>query len=147
MLHPLDLSKMTGTAWCVPSAISMLTGYPVEKAHSRAAFLQNKSYEDVQGVYIDESILMLHELGFKVKQIDLGKRYAGELKCGPTLKRFFNDLKKYRDEFLQPMIVFTSTHALTHHMGWAGDNWTKRPVPTNDFPKPHRLVDSAYMVI
>jgi len=144
MLHPLDTSKMKSTLWCVPSAVSMLTGYPVEKAHSRAAFLQNKSFGSVKGMYISECIIMLHELGYYVKEINLTKRYGHKLKCGPSIKRFLTELRPH--EFSQPMIIFTNTHAITSHMGWVGDNWTKHPVPLKEFPQTKRLVANAFTV-
>lgn len=50
MLHTFDTKGWeANTAYCVPTAISFLTGVPLIHSHSRAAFMQNISLKDVEG--------------------------------------------------------------------------------------------------
>lgn len=140
MLHTLNLDGWERTAWCVPSAIAMLTGAPVGHMHVRAAFMQNKSLTAVQGVFCEEAVLLLREQGYKATPIDLVARYSN----APTIQRFFKDRTPY--EFCMPIMFATADHMMTCHMGFAGDNWTKKPVPISLFPKLRRLVTNAWIV-
>lgn len=142
MLKSLDFSGWNSTAWCVPSAISMITGIPVAFMHMRAAFHQELSLKKVKGIHDEEAILLLGEQGYRVQQIDLNSRYDGQ---PPTIQKFFTDRTPY--EFCMPIYFTTVNHAMACHMGYAGDNWTKKPVPISKFPKLRRKVCSAYVVI
>lgn len=140
MLHTLNLDGWERTAWCVPSAIAMLTGAPVGHMHVRAAFMQNKPLKDVQGMFHAEAVLLLREQGYKAVPIDLAARYEKP----PTIQRFFKERTPF--EFCMPIMFSTGDHMMTCHMGFAGDNWTKRPVPVTEFPKLRRTVVAAWIV-
>lgn len=141
MLKPLNLEGWNMTAWCVPSAIAMLTGAPVGHMHVRAAFIQNTALKDVKGVFTEEAVLLLREQGYKAIPIRLTERYNKP----PTIRQFLNDRTAY--EFSMPIMFSTPKHMMVAHMGFAGDNWTKKPVAINQFPKLGRLVESAWVVM
>lgn len=141
MLKPLDLKGWTHTAWCGPSAVAMITGQPVGHMHVRAAFIRQEKLVDIKGIYLEEAIFLLKEQGYKSTPIDMIKRYGT---TAPTIKKFLNDRTNY--EFMMPVMFATDTHLMTAHMGYAGDNWTQRPVPIAEFPKLRRRVIAAYVV-
>ena len=142
MLKALDFSGWNSAAWCVPSAISMITGIPVAFMHMRAAFHRQISLKEVEGLYCEEAILLLGEQGYRVHQIDLDARYGGN---PPTIQKFLKDRTPY--EFCMPIYFTTVDHAMVCHMGYAGDNWTKKPVPIADFPMLRRKVCTAFVVM
>jgi len=144
MLRPLNKKGHTGSTWCVPSAVSMLTGQSVRESHVRAAKLQGFAVGDVEGMWHEEAQLMMFELGYRAVPVDVVGRYAKKTPCGPTLKRFLKE--RTPQEFATPMYITVDGHALCAHMGYVGDNKTGRPVPMDKFPKLGRLVKSAYMV-
>jgi hypothetical protein len=141
MLHSLNLNGWEDKAWCVPSAVAILTGASAMHMHSRAAFMRDITLKEVKELYVEEAILLLREQKYKVQQIALKDRWP----TAPTLRRFFAGRTPY--EFVMPVLVFTGDHALTCHMGYACDNWTKRPVPVSEFPKLKRPVQSAFIVM
>lgn len=141
MLNALNLEGWNATAWCVPSAVSIITGIPVGFMHMRAAFHQSLSLNKVKGLFDEEAILLFGEQGYRLHQIDLNSRYDGK---PPTIQRFLKDRTPY--EFCMPIYFTTVDHAMTCHMGYAADNWTKKPVPISEFPKLHRKVCTAYVV-
>lgn len=140
MLHTLNLDGWERTAWCVPSAVAMLTGAPVGHMHVRAAFMQNKPLKDVEGVHLEEAVLLLREQGYKATPIDLAAKYP----TPPTIEQFFKGRTAF--EYCMPIMFATNDHMMTCHMGFAGDNWTKRPVPVAEFPKLRRKVVAAWIV-
>jgi hypothetical protein len=144
MLKPINKKSYDGTAWCVPSAVSMITGQSLLESHRRAAVLQHIDVGDVSGMWDREAALMLYELGYTATPIDLVSRYAGKTPCGPTLKRFLNE--RTREEYASVLYITVHGHALTAHMGYVGDNSTGRPVPMDRFPKLGRLTKSAYII-
>lgn len=148
MLHNVDLSNWKTTAWCVPTALSVVTGVPIVHAHSRAAMFQNEKLKDVSGVELENMIMMFREQGYRLIPIDLPKRYPNNT-YGPKLSRFFKDMIGY--EKVMPVVVHVtgtkdSTHVLATHMGWAMDNWTKKPVRCEEFPRLDRNVIHAFIV-
>jgi len=118
----------------------MLTGAPVGHMHVRAAFMQNKSLTAVQGVFLEEAVLLLREQGYNATPIDLAARYS----AAPTIRKFFAERTAF--EFCMPIMFSTAGHMMTCHMGFAGDNWTKRPVPVAQFPQLSRKVVAAWVV-
>lgn len=140
MLHALNLDGWEHTAWCVPSAIAMITGAPVGHMHSRAAMLRNEKLTKVSGVFLDEAILLIREQGYNATPIDMVSRYG----IAPTIRKFFAGRTQY--EFCMPIMFSTINHMMTCHMGYAGDNWTKKPVPIAEFPKLSRKVIAAWVV-
>ena len=144
MLSQPNFKGWDSTAWCVPTAVAILTGAPVGHMHSRAAFIQNNPLEDVEGVWSEEAVLMLGEQGFNAKPVDLIKRYADKTPCGPTLERFMRE--RTREEYWTTMLVTINNHMIAVHGDYAADNWTKRIVPFVNFPKPKRLVKEAWLV-
>lgn len=144
MLTQPNFTGWDSTAWCVPTAVAALTGSPVGHMHSRAAFIQNNPLIDVAGVWSEEAVLMLNEQGYAAVPIDLIGQYADKTPYGPTLARFMRE--RSRKEFLTTLLVSTSTHMIAVHGDYAVDNWTKKIVPFDKFPKPKRLVKEAWLV-
>ncbi|MFA7408543.1 MAG: hypothetical protein WCY93_12075 [Anaerolineaceae bacterium] len=145
MLHAIDTRGWNlESAWCVPSAISFLTGAPLIHTHSRAAFLQNISLKDVEGIYMGDAILLLREQGYKVERIKLTDRYSAP----PTLAKFLEDRTPY--EKMMPMMICVETtkdaHMVTAHYGFAADNHTMKPVPIKNFPHLRKKVTDAVIV-
>jgi hypothetical protein len=146
MLHAIETRGWeTNTAWCVPTAISLLTGVPLIHSHSRAAFLQDKKLKEVKGVYASEALLLLREQGYKGEQIDLSSRYSS----APLLSVFLNDRTAY--ETCMPLMILIEDsnkfcHAVTSHYGFAADNHTMKPVPISRFPHLKKYVTGAWIV-
>lgn len=141
MLKALDMTGWNSISWCVPSAISMLTGIPVAFMHMRAAFHKQISLNEVEGLFDEEAILLLGEQGYGVRQIDLKERYGDTI---PTIGKFLKERTPY--EFCMPIYFTTPDHAMVCHMGYVGDNGTKKPVPIDQFPGLKRKMCSAYIV-
>lgn len=140
MLYKLQTQDWDYTMYCVPTAISFLTGAPVGHMHSRAAFMQNKARKEVQGVYLEEAVLLLREQGYKAIPIDMESRWG----TPPTIRRFLDERTSY--EKVMPIMFATPDHMITAHYGYAADNWTKKPVRIEDFPKLGRKVVAAWVV-
>lgn len=147
MLHKVETRGWeTNTAWCVPTAISFLTGVPLIHSHSRAAFIQDKTLKGVSGVYTSEALLMLREQGYRGERIDLLNKY----KEAPTLKKFLAGRTPY--EICLPLMIAVEdskgfAHMITAHFGYAADNWTMKPVPVVDFPHLRKYVTEAWVII
>jgi hypothetical protein len=141
MLKTLDLKGWKHTAWCGPSAVAMITGQPVGHMHVRAAFLRQEKLTDVKAIYLQEAVLLLKEQGYRATPIDMVARYND---TAPTIKKFLADRTNY--EFMMPIMFATHDHLMTAHMGFAGDNWTGKPVPIAEFPKLRRRVVAAFVV-
>lgn len=147
MLHTINLDGWKNTAWCVPSAVSILTGAPVAHTHSRAAFMTNQALKDVSGVDMESFILMLREQGYAARQIDLKERFASP----PSLERFMETRTQF--ETVMPLAVTVylvkkrELHMVSVHMGYANDNWTMRPTPIDRFPHRNAKVVDAFMVV
>jgi hypothetical protein len=141
MLHSIDFTGWENMVpYCVPTAISFLTGAPVAHMHSRAAFMQNKSIKDVKGVFLEEAVLLLREQGYKAIPIDM----AGTFSEPPTIRKFLASRTKY--QFCMPIMFATQEHMMTAQYGFAADNWTKKPVPIENFPKLNRKVVASWIV-
>jgi len=146
MLHAIDSKGWTEkTAWCVPTAISFLTGIPLIHSHSRAAFVQETSLDEVNGVYASEAALLLREQGYRVRQISLMDRYDD----APKLKKFLDDLESY--EKVMPLMIQVEAkpdfvHMVVAHYGFAADNWTLKPVTADKFPHKNKYVTAAWIV-
>jgi hypothetical protein len=135
----------TNTAWCVPTAISFLTGIPLIHSHSRAAFIQNKKLNEVSKVYAAEALLMLREQGYKGEQIKLIDKYSKP----PILKVFLANRTSY--EYCMPLMIQIEDsnkfcHMITAHYDFAADNYTMKPVPIKQFPHMNKYVTSAWVV-
>lgn len=145
MLHKLDMTGYTKpVAWCVPSAVSILTGSPLTDTTSLLCRLSQVTYKDLEGVDVQDALLALHQFGYGHKAVPLYERYGDTLTHGPTLRRFLRERTPL--EKMTPMLVCLPEHVIVCHMGFACDNWTKRPVPVGDFPKLGRLVSEAYLI-
>jgi hypothetical protein len=146
MLHVIDSRGWeANTAWCIPTAVSFLTGVPLIHSHSRAAFLQDKALKSVKGVYASEALLLLREQGYKGEQIDLSARYS----VAPRLKKFLAERTSY--ETCMPLLIQIEDsnkfcHAVTSHYGFAADNHTMKPVPISRFPHLKKYVTGAWIV-
>lgn len=146
MLHSIDTRGWgTNTAWCVPTAISFLTGIPLFHSHSRAAFIQEKKVKDVEGVYAAEALLMLREQGYVGKQISLSDKYQS----APRLKKFLSERTMY-EKCIPIMIQIEGSkdfcHMITAHYGYAADNHTMKPVPIDQFPHLTKYVTAAWII-
>lgn len=141
MLKTLNLDGWETTAWCAPSAVAMVTGASVIHMHSRAAFLRGTSLKEVKELYPAETILLLREQGYGVEWIDMPTRFEK----APTIRKFLNDRTSY--EKVMPVMFATDGHIMCAQYGFAGDNWTKKPVPIEDFPKLRRKVYKAWIVV
>lgn len=132
MLHTIDNKGWEKqTAWCVPTAISLLTGIPLIHSHSRAAFIQNKNLNEVKGLFDEEAIFMLYEQGYKVEQIDLVGRYGKDTIV--PIKKFSKDRTSY--EYCMPLMVSIvkkgakEGHMLSMHYDFIADNTSNfRPI-------------------
>jgi hypothetical protein len=146
MLYAIDTRGWeANTAWCVPSAISFLTGTPLIHSHSRAAFIQDKKLKEVQGVYASEALLMLREQGLKGEQINLSSKYDD----APTLKKFLDGRTPY--EKCMPLMIQIEDkkefcHMCVAHYDFAADNHTMKPVRIEKFPHLRKYVTSAWVV-
>lgn len=133
------------TAWCVPTAISFLSGIPLIHSHSRAAYIQNKKLTEVSGVYAAEALLMLREQGYKGEQVALKERYSDT----PTLQKFMRERSSY--EKCMPMMIQiedskTFCHMIAAHFNFAADNHTMKPVQIEQFPHIRKKVTGAWIV-
>lgn len=146
MLHAIDSRGWeTSKAWCVPTAISFLTGVPLIHSHSRAAFLQGIAMKSVEGVYADEALLLLREQGYKGEQVKLSERYFD----APTLRRFLKERSPY--EMCMPMMIQIEDsnkfcHMVSAHFNYAADNHTMKPVQIDRFPHLRKYVTGAWVV-
>jgi hypothetical protein len=146
MLHIVDSKGWSEkTAWCVPTAISFLTGIPLLHSHSRAAFIQETKLNDVEGVYASEAALLLREQGYRVRQISLKDKYEN----APKLKAFLNNLSGF--EKVMPLMIQVEkkpdfVHMVVSHFGFAADNWTMKPVKADEFPHKNAYVTAAWIV-
>jgi hypothetical protein len=146
MLSAIDTKGWTQkTAWCVPTAISFLTGTPLIHSHSRAAFIQDQAIDKVQGVFATEALLLLREQGYRAKQVTLLDRYTD----APSLKKFLADRTSY--EKCMPMMIQIEDKKDFCHMisAWhdlCADNWTMKAVPKEKFPHMNKLVTGAWIV-
>jgi hypothetical protein len=46
-----------------------------------------------------------------------------------------------------PIMFSTTEHMMTAQYGFAADNWTKKPVAIENFPKLNRPVTAAFIVM
>ena len=146
MLHAIESKGWeANTAYCVPTAISLLTGTPLIHSHSRAAFIQDRKLKEVKGVYAAEALLMLREQGYVGKQINLQYRYED----APTMKRFLKDRTAY-EKCLPLMIQIEDSkkfcHMVVSHYDYAADNHTMKPVSINKFPHLRKRVTGAWVI-
>lgn len=148
MLHKIDTKGWEEhTAWCVPTAISFLTGAPLIHTHSRAAMMQNISISKVKGMHIAEAILLLNEQGYHVKELDLRGEYENN---PPTLQRFIRDRTGL--EIVLPLMISIEDskdfcHMITSHFAHIADNHTMKPVPVNEYVHRRKWVCSAHIVM
>lgn len=144
MLHRIDPTGYSkAKRWCGPGAVATLTGCSLTDATEQLTRIHGGHYDELEGVYPEHVIIALNERGYRAKEIDIIGRYP-ELTHGPTLARFLRGRPVM--EQAVPMLIELSTHFVSAHLGYACDNWTMRPVPIPAFPKPGRLVKSAWVV-
>ena len=144
MLYPIKMDDYTKAhAWCGPGALSSLTGIPLREATEMLTRIHGGTYSDLEGVWAEDVLLALMELGFKARKVDIISRYP-ELTHGPTLDRFISERKV--DEVVSPLLIHISGHFVTSHFGFMTDNWVGRPVPVAEFPKMKRLVKEVWKI-
>lgn len=127
------LQPEPGKMWCGPSAVSILTGVPYRDVLECVG-------RDRTGIWTEEAILALNQWGFTAIPVDLTARYD---RC-PTLERYLRE--RPFAERGEPLLVTLYKHLITVHMDWAADNWTKRPVPIDEFPKLRRRVEEVHII-
>lgn len=130
--------------WCGPSAVATIAGCSLKQATELACRVTGKTYEELEGMWPEDVILCLHELGFKCRPIDIQKRYP-HLTHGPHLKTFMAD-RTWEEECV-PVLVVLPEHFVSCHWGWLNDNWTLTPKPLDKFPMTGRKVKRAYTVM
>lgn len=146
MLHSINTRGWdTKTAWCVPTAVSFLSGAPLIHSHSRAAFIQGIALDQVKGVYGSEAAMLLKEQGYRSKVVDLTERYDD----APKLKKFLADRSAY--EKCVPMLIQLEKapnfcHVVSCHFDYVADNWTMKPVLSKDHPHINKYVTKAWVV-
>lgn len=144
MLHPIDTTGYNKPkAWCGPSAVSTLTGMPLVRATEILTRIAGCTYEELEGVWQEETILALYEAGYRCEPLDIAGRYP-ETTHGPTLDRFLRDRRV--DEVVTPLLIEISGHFVCSHFSYCNDNWTLRPREIKAFPKMKRLVKRAWKV-
>jgi hypothetical protein len=147
MLHSVDTRGWTNNvAWCVPTAVSFLTGTPLAHSHSRAAFMNDQALNQVSGVSIHNALLMLGEQGYVCERIDLKSRYDD----APLLSQFLADRTAY--ESCMPLLIIiekqhsTFAHALSAHYNFVADNATMKPIPYTQYHHLDKLVVEARVI-
>jgi len=145
MLHSLDTGGWEHTAWCVPSALACVTGIPVAKAHSLAAFSTHRDITKIEGMIDEETLLLANRLDLRLERIDLTKRYDNP----PRLRDLEMTMLEKASKCLWVLADKKSrtNHMIATHCGWACDNWTKRPVPLSEFPRLYRQVLYGWRVV
>ena len=132
------------TQWCVPSAVAMLTGLPLREATQLLARIRQQPYQELEGVWLEEAVIALNELGYRSTPIDIAGRFS-DTTHGPTLRRFMNN--RLPQEVTNPVLIGLDGHVVVSHWGLLGDNSTEgRMVATSRFPKPNRLVKEAFII-
>lgn len=144
VLKALDRSWEGRTAWCVPSAFAILTGCTLASAHSKFAFAEDVALADLKGVGIEYLIGALGAEGKRCTPVDLMARYPDHA-YGPTIQRYMAE-RPFGPERTSPLLLLLPSHVVTAHMDWMADNWTKRPVPVDRFPKLMRTVQRAWVI-
>jgi len=143
-LKPIDSTGYSkGKEWCGPSALALLTGCTLVEASEHLTRIRQQPYNELVGVYSEELAIALHERGYRCDPIDIIGRFP-DTTHGPTLRRFMASRQPY--EVINPVLVSVDGHVLVTHMYHAGDNWTKRMVEFDKFPKPNRLVKEAFVI-
>ena len=147
MIKPYDLTGYTkAKRWCGPSAVALLTGAPLAHTTARSAAMTGTPYAEVEGVWPEEAVLLLHELGYKAVPVDLVARYP-DAPYGPTLKRYMAERRTYDPwEEYHPTLIEVHGHLLCGHYGMLFDNGTPKGAPVAFFPKTGRLVKRAWIV-
>ena len=132
-LYPLNDDWSPRIAWCGPTALSYLTNVSLASAHSAFAFIQDAAIDKVDGVYTGELICALREHG---------KATVPHQTRAKTL------ITAARELAVQPFpfLLNVTGHFVCGHSRWLADNWTLRPVPAENFPKPARRLVEAYIV-
>jgi hypothetical protein len=147
MIKPLDTEGYTkGSMWCGPSAVALLTGAPLTFTTSRLAAMSKRSYAKTEGVWPDECVLLLHELGYQSKRVDIAARYP-DRPYGPTLERYMRERRIHDPwEEYNPTMIEVDGHLMTGHYGMLFDNWVPKGAPVALFPKTRRLVKNVWVV-
>lgn len=138
LLKPIDATGYTRKKkWCVPSAISTLTGLPLSVTTARCAHADGTAYSEVSGVLLSDALLVLAGLGWRHKAVDLPARFP-TLKQGPTLTRYMHT--RSLEEIAMPILLSTGYHAFAGHGYFLSGNDTMYPVGWESFPKLGRKV-------
>ncbi len=142
MLYPVQDIR-----WCGPTAVAALTGKTYNECLIRLAQMKQTKPGDVEGVWQEESLILLWELGYANRPIDLVKRYAHEVKTGVTFPRFIRERTPM--ERAQPMLVRMSrpAHVLAVYQNYVvGTETHGSVIPVDAYPCPKRIVDAAWTI-
>lgn len=131
MLHQPELGK-----WCGPSALSILSNRSYPEMISLLAFIRDEAYSEISGVYTEELILALHNLGFTATRVDLSRlmRLKTYMATRPSSQK------------VEPTLITVHRHIIAAHFDYLADNWTKKPIHYNAFPKTGRLVTDVHII-
>jgi hypothetical protein len=144
-LKPIDATGYSKLQqWCVPSALSIITGAPLKETTEILTRISGRSYQELEGCWMEDAVLALNEYGFTAKPINIIDRFS-DTTHGPTLTRFFSERQPH--EVINPLLVAVNAHAIVTHYNYIFDNSTGGlPVTPDYFPKTHRLVKEAYII-
>lgn len=86
---PLDRTGFENrTAWCGPSLMAMITGLPLRVCHEKLSMMGGQKNDDHQGVWDEELILALAELGYRFRKLpDWNRTLGAYLKQQPVMER------------------------------------------------------------
>jgi len=144
MLNPINTEGYSKPKeWCGPAAIATLTGIPLREATELAVRVHGGTYDDLEGMWPEDVIIALHQLGYRAKPVDIIGRFP-HLTHGPQLKSYVSSQPP--EEKINPVLITVSGHFICSHMWFLNDNWTLTPKHYADFPKPKRLVKSAHII-
>lgn len=144
MTHPLNTEGYSrGDVWCVPSAVSLLTGKLLVETAQRLASIRDQRYADLEGVWTEEAVLLLYEYGYRATAVPVVERFKDTV-CGPTLRRFMEERQPM--EVVNPLLIELDTHVVVSHFSFLFDNWVPKGAQIESFPKPTRLVKAAWII-
>lgn len=144
-IRPIDATGYSkGIQWCGPAALAMITGQHLRDATQHFTRIRQEPYSELEGVWTEDMVIALNELGYTATPIDLLRRFD-DTACGPTLKRFMNS--RMPQEISNPLLIVVNTHFVVSHWGLIGDNSTGgKMIPSSQFPRTGRLVKEAYVI-
>lgn len=126
--------------WCVPSAVALLTGVPLVRATERLSAITGRSYEELSGVELSAAQLLLRELGYETRVVDLTERY----RAPPQVQRFMAERQGL--EQVMPLLLSNADHAFVAHYGMLFDNACPSGAPVAASHLRYKRLTEAYLV-